>query len=549
MDWQDIFPFLTEGSVKQRKIMGSLLTLMGVVLWLYLIATYQVWWVHPDNIFGLYQVIPIWFWLGIFSLISGIIIMIDCVPKYFFMFQIIILNIMVWVTPVLIEPNARVTDPWNHFENVSLILSYGHIPSSDITLYMSWPGTFLYSAIGLEMSGIHSYDFLKYYPIFSSIIFLLGYYVLIQHISKNDMVRKLALLTHILMNAWLQFHFSPQSIGLIIFPLIIIALYFKSSRIWQITGLLLILSLIISHPTTCIYLGGIIFSMVLWNYYKEHYIQRVEGSTPKSNIMTFIMLAIFIVITLSLISINSFTGDFSYIIDSIVTLPTTLGTLISGWLGNPISTLRLILFLLFGLFSIMYLFVHRRDKDLKGIYIGWIVGISLAFIAAIAYSGSHLHNRGLFFYFMILVPLAFMFILSSKIKLKKNMKFIPILVAILLFLSIINMSSIFNVENEAIISDSNLGASIFLVNRTTNETIYAEQGATVMTGFASDRNIRALSARGDFINNSILVFDDYALASNIVGKRINFLYDQFQDNVTTNKFYDNGAFEAYTYRP
>lgn len=567
--------FLKNENVEQRRIAGTFLTLAGTMLWLFVLLTYSVWFVHPENVFGLYQVIPFWFWLGVVSMTLGMFIMMDSSPGYFFAFQFIMLNIMVWVTPSIIEPNARVTDPWNHYENISWILSGNHIPPG-VTTYINWPGTFIFGSIFLEVSGAFYQDFLKFYPLISSTVFIIGYWILLNYLVDDPIHRKLAMMIHIPMNVWLQFHFSPQSVGLMLFPLIILAFYFKSSRIWQVTALVLIAGLTLSHPTTSIYLGGIVLAMFLWELFKNHYQNKntdddapdptrhkpqdygkARGTTNKwlrlkTDPFTAVILLIVVIGTpLILLKLNVFSGGGSFIMDSILGLPETVRIILIRRFRSPVSTYRLFAFGAIALASFIYIFRRRKDRDLKPIYVGWSAGIGLAFITAVAYPGSHFHNRGLFFFTMLFVPLSIVFILKSdlipRIFRTKSPRIRQMLVAVLIILSLVNMASMFNVENEAIISDSNLASSEFILNVSGNKTIYAEQGATVMTGLAPHRQIRSLIARGGPGEDSILVFDDYALASNIVGIRANHLYEIYSVNNYTNRVYDNGVFEVYTY--
>lgn len=139
------------------------------------------------------------------------------------------------------------------------------------------------------------------------------------------------------------------------------------------------------------------------------------------------------------------------------------------------------------------------------------MGVSLVSFVDVNLPGAHFHNRALFFLYLIFPILVSLWVvrIATLKKLKK-----PIAI-FLVVVSLMNLLTIFYIENEAIISDSNLNAANFVISSSTNESIYVEQAA-IIKAFAPERDILRLSRGGKIPNGSILIFDEYAMVSEIV---------------------------------
>ena len=54
--------------------LSLLLTIIGIIIWIYMILTTQIWWVPQRYEFGLFQILPIWFWISFFFILLGILL-------------------------------------------------------------------------------------------------------------------------------------------------------------------------------------------------------------------------------------------------------------------------------------------------------------------------------------------------------------------------------------------------------------------------------------------------------------------------------------------
>lgn len=521
---------------EQRKKLALLFTILGVILWLYVIATYRIWWVHPNNEFGLYQVIPIWFWVGVIFLMGGILLILDCSPRYIFILQFIALNLMVWGTPIFIEPNARVTDAWIHFSRTNIILQTGNIPSSSVVRYLEWPGSFVYNALNLQILGTNFMGYLKFYPLISSTIFIFGYYLLVRKIIDDKIILRFALLLEIPLNVWLQFHFSPQSFALMLFPLIMLGFLKNDIKWWIVTGVLSV-ALILSHPTTSIFLGSIICSIFVITLILYLPIKGKRKNVLFQGIITVIVLAgtIFMLI---------FTGlwdrIYHLISENIGNFPNSFSQILLERAYATSSFLRLFISIVFGFLSFLAIISLRKKRKFLGLSLGWILGVSIIFLLDLNLPGSHFHNRALFYLFLIF-PIIISLWINQSISLKRFKKPIAIL---LVTLSLFNLLTIFYLENEAIVSDSNLETVDFINEYFPKKSLYGEQ-ALIIKAFTPDRATKAISKRTTVYNNALLVFDDYALVSNIVGEDVGIVYAKYNNTPYTNLVYSNSKFEVY----
>jgi hypothetical protein len=541
MNWAMFFPFLKTATIARRKIIGATLTLIGIILWLYVIASFRVWTVHPDNIYGLYEVVPIWFWIGIFSLLSGMIIMIDCAPRYFFLFQLILLNFMVWITPVFIEPNARVTDTWVHFSNTQMILETASIPSRNYNTYLAWPGSFVYHASFILLSGISPMTYMKYFPILSSAVFLFGYYLLVKHLVKGKQLFRIALIYSVLLNVWLQFHCSPQAVGLMLFPLVLFTILFKRTWRWFLVLTILLGVLLITHPTTSLFLFAIIISI-----FTLQFILKFKDKTKRklSNQQIFILMLV--VSTTVVVGYMFFGYGGSSLItrESISQLPDSIVKILKRRMTDPASTIRLVTFGLYLVFSVLGLYLIRKSRKSFSILFGWIAGAILAFLADLSTSGAHFHNRALFYLYFVL-PLIF-FIFLYKVKTPKWIK--QGLVVGMLLLSILCVSTTYYIENEAIISDSNISTSVFVINKTTTTPVSGEQSVPVILGIEPQR-LRPLHPPDNETEGTLVIFDDYSLQSKIVGPHVQKYYEKYTNPLEkVNLVYSSGPFRVYSSR-
>jgi hypothetical protein len=523
---------------ERRKILGSVCTLIGFILWLIVISTFRVWWVPPTKSFGLYQVVPVWFWIGIVLIITGMLFTLDISSRLHFCLQFVLLNLVVWGTPVFIEPNARITDTWIHYSRTHIILDTGHIPASSSAGYFDWPGSFIFHAMNLQVIGVDFTAYLKFFPLISSTIFIFGYYLLVRKIVKDKIVGRFAILLEIPLNVWLQFHFSPQSFALMLFPLIMLG-FLKTGRKWWIAIGILGTALILSHPTTSIFLASILFFTFLTGIIVSRSLKTSKKRLlPQGFILLIILAGTILMFFLS----GSLIQIISLIAKNLGKLPETFLGIFENRASKIPSSLRLIIIAIFGILSLISVFYLRKDKNMLKLSSGWIAGVGAVFLVDVTLPGAHFHNRALF-YFYLIFPMLVCILLFQKPSIKKLKK--PLLI-VLIILSLLNLLTIFYIENEAIISDSNLDAVDFVHTYTTDRLINVEQAA-VIRAYDPESDTKSIVRREDIPQGSIVIFDDYALVSDIVGDRTNWRYDYITSANYTDKVYSSGTFEVFFY--
>jgi hypothetical protein len=228
------------------------------------------------------------------------------------------------------------------------------------------------------------------------------------------------------------------------------------------------------------------------------------------------------------------------IASNISNYPDVLLSILKNRTSNPPSLFRLIIFIVFGILSLYSIFYIRKNRTLFKFSLGWMLGVASIFLIDVTLPGTHFHNRALF-YFYLISPFLCSILIFQLPSFKKIKKFI---IVILIVLSLINLLTIFYVENEAIISDSNLSASNFVNTHTVDKQINVEQAA-VIRAYNADRDIRSITRSGEIPEDSIIIFDDYALISDIVGPRTNRRYEDYRNTPGTNLIYSSDTFEVY----
>jgi hypothetical protein len=121
---------------------GILFSFVGFAFWVFLVLTTRIWWSGPEYSFGLFQVLPIWFWIALFFQVAGLLLTLDSKSLILFLVQISFLNLIVLGTAVLVEPNARVNDTWMHAGTLNTIMNSGRIHIQDANAY--WYLQYLY---------------------------------------------------------------------------------------------------------------------------------------------------------------------------------------------------------------------------------------------------------------------------------------------------------------------------------------------------------------------------------------------------------------------
>ena len=523
--------------------LGFVLSFTGILIWTVSILTFKIWWIEPEYNLGLFQALPPYFWLAISLHIVGTLIGIESKKSYVFIFQIIILNLMIWGTASIIEPNARILDSWSRLGSVETILSSGHVivNSSPTHFYLQWPGSFVFNAIFLSLTGMSSQFFLQYYPLFATTIFILGYYLWIRNIIENVAIRRFSIILFIFLNLWLQFHLSPQAFGLMLLPLVLLAIG-KNGLTWKIVLLLLFTSLILSHPTTTLFLLMIILCyMGLKIIFTSSKGNKEEHEANKKKRLMHIAILSGSFLTMILVLYFS-SNNFERLLD-LDRLIKTLSFILSARSQNPSSTIRIVIIALTLFAATLTILYYRKLKDKMFIFgAGWLMGCAAPLLWDLTMGGGGFHDRSLMFAYLIIPVLVIQFVWMFKDKKIKH-----IALTLIILLSVIGTYTLYSNENGAIVSDSCISTAVFLADGDFNNSIYGDHLNTIFA-FNPEIDYDGLfyyTSPGRILpNGSLVVIDEYTLSSYSSGgenmQRI-LLLTESEDY---NKIYSNNNFQV-----
>jgi hypothetical protein len=313
------------------------------------------------------------------------------------------------------------------------------------------PGFFVFSAIILMITKIPELIYFRFWPLLCSIFFSLCFYLFETKVIKEKIIQKFGIIAFLFSNLWLLFHPSPQALGLLFFPLILIILPLKTLKC-RVVVIILFLALLITHLITTLFLIAILTAMnaILWIARKKSYEMTLLWFFGISFIAYFVFYATLyfdanIQLAFQGLINSQFGGSMGYIVSKTISLP---------------SIIRLATIIITSIMAIMYTFYIRKDFNKFAFSAGWIIaGFSLLLINLVLQSGGIYNNRFLAFLFLLVPLLMVQFVLEHK-SIKKYKNFIIMAVFLLL---LANVSTIYYLENNYIISNSCIAHALFLV--------------------------------------------------------------------------------------
>ncbi len=237
--------------------------LLSIVFWGLNIAFNRISYISPSANFGLIQYIPLVFVIPLSFTLFYAIDSIKKGKKYVFLLFFIFFFIL-WSTPYLIEEQVRDWDAyWHGF--ASYRISQGIIgPGNGRFLYSSeFPGAFTFFASIFTITGSENFlTYLKYIPLIILSITTIGIITFFLFLGKIMPKKKRQLQYTIflstIINPFFSFHLSPQAFGLMVvyffFAIILISYKYRKNWIKKLFfPTLLLIALVISHPTTFLF--------------------------------------------------------------------------------------------------------------------------------------------------------------------------------------------------------------------------------------------------------------------------------------------------------
>lgn len=240
------------------------LSLSGMAICIVSSFGYEVQYVPLGTPFGLFGLLPMGYWIGILFLVISLAIGLRTGTESVFFVQSMLLFLALWCAPAMFEKYPTVWDSYVHYDASLAIVREGIVPNTAAYNYAyNYPGFFVLGASFALLGDPPALLFLRLYPIFSATLTVAAIYLFARtYVPRMD--HRLAFLFAAFANVWLQFNYSPQSMGLVAGLLIFVCLE-REGREWLYAALMLFAFIVVSHPTTLIFVLGAIAIKEVFN--------------------------------------------------------------------------------------------------------------------------------------------------------------------------------------------------------------------------------------------------------------------------------------------
>ena len=245
-----------------------MMTFLGAAICLASSLGHQIQYVPLGTPFGLFGLLPAAFWIGIGFMVGSMALGIRAGSETLFFTQALLLFVVLWGVPAMFEKYPTIWDSYMHYNSSLAIARAGTVPTDPLYSYAyNYPGFFVLGASYELLGHPDALLFLQLYPVFAAALTVVAIYLFVRtYVPRMD--HRLAFLFAAFANVWLQFNYSPQSLGLVAGLLIFVCLE-REGRDWRLAALMLFAFITISHPTTLIFvLGAILFKEVFGRLYR-----------------------------------------------------------------------------------------------------------------------------------------------------------------------------------------------------------------------------------------------------------------------------------------
>ena len=242
------------GFLRVRSSVLAILALAGFAVMLSSSVGFDVGWISPKTPFGLFGIVPLEYWLGISIILFSMVLGIRNHNEHLFFLQALLMFISIWGAPSFFETYPSIWDSYTHFQTVDNMIRTGVTNLSIDSYGFNYPGFFVLTGHYVLLGNPPILSYLRFYPIFASAMTLLSLYLLVRCYVPGLHYR-FALIICILVNVWIQVHFSPQSLGFVAGILFFVFLE-KDGLEWLFAAIAAFTFVAVSHPTTVIFLIG-----------------------------------------------------------------------------------------------------------------------------------------------------------------------------------------------------------------------------------------------------------------------------------------------------
>jgi len=222
--------------------------------------------VYDPTIFNLISYTPSSLWFAVSALGALFVFICLCNPQrlprkltYASGFAILlIISVVFYGLPHLVEPNPRFVDSWIHGENAKVIIEKGNLDPERLP-YQGYPSSFIFLSAFSIVTGVDLASLLVIMPVIFIVLFFSFLTFFADRLIGNPKLAVISALVYGLSTFQLAFHFSPEIFGWLFF---ILLLAFIAKRINEnasasfyssgnfVTILLLLIGIATTHPVT-----------------------------------------------------------------------------------------------------------------------------------------------------------------------------------------------------------------------------------------------------------------------------------------------------------
>lgn len=238
-----------------RKWLALGFSLVGFIVVIFASLSTRVIAIPHSAQFGLLQLLPWTYWagLGLMGFAMGIAASVRSTGMvavtgvgFFAVFS---------GTPILFEVNPPVWDAYIHLGLAQDIGFFGRLPTDLYAYSRNWPGSFVFVAILGLVGSLGPVDLLSLFPFLTGALTFLGLLIFFRSLLPAGPAIGGAILGSFL-NAWAQFHLSPQSLGLFL-ALLVLATVWERRIALRTASAVLFVGLVVTHPTSTVLILGI----------------------------------------------------------------------------------------------------------------------------------------------------------------------------------------------------------------------------------------------------------------------------------------------------
>lgn len=513
--------------------------------------------------FGLLGMLPIGYWAGLAIMLMSLALGLRDGNETLFFTQTALLFLSLWGAPSFFESYPSTWDSYMHYYSSVEIARSGAVPLDPNFAYaFNYPGFFVLSASYTLLGEPPALAFIRFYPLFAALVTIAAIYLFVRtYVPGTDY--RLAFVIAAFANVWLQFNFSPQSLGLAAGLLVFVCLE-REGLEWRLAAIGLFVFIVVAHPTTLVFvLGAVALKEIVGRFYRfviaRHRPIRWDRPWP---IGAFILIWVAWLIT----GASSFSSNLAVFIWERLQYLGYVGEQVAnqwqmraspenilGPLYPQMRTAAVGLFIVATLVSlIIYLYVRKRSPAVfpKNILALFLLPFFIVPLDALFFNGQ-LYDRGIL-YLVLVAPIIFvpMFIGRAKPRLK------VVLTAVALVVVVMAASTVFYQESLYISNDQSIAASTYMAEEVPPTYVVGgyypydvwslepEEYSRLKFNTAWGSNGESIANLTTYYGSGSYLFDETTeLWYRQWGVR--FMYDYYVDQAADYyRVYDNGAYWA-----